>query len=130
MKPDEQIFGPLPFWFGPLPSDVIRASTTTHHQELQLHSVGSHIICPVPDPPETFREAIDQLPLNKNWAVDELQFPTNDGEYLAQAIRNAEALAVSDGSHEANAQTTTSAFLLEGPDQEHHRTMGINHIPG
>ena len=62
--------------------------------------------------------------------MDELTFPDDNGECLAQAIRNVEALAVSDSLCEAQTQTATSAFLLKGSDQEIHRTMGINHIPG
>ena len=60
--PAKQIFGPLLFWVGPLPPDIIWASVTTHQQELQLNSVGTHILAPVPDQPESFRDFIDQLP--------------------------------------------------------------------
>ena len=126
----EQIFGPLPFWVGPLPQDIIRASVTTHRRELQLDSVGSHLLLPIPDQPETFRDFIDQLPTNTQWMVDELKFPDDDGEYLAQAIREGKALAVSAGSYKAQTHTATSAFLLEGPDHESHRIIGVNRIPG
>ena len=92
--------------------------------------MGPHILTPVPDQPETFRDFIDQLPRNVQWTVDELLFPDYKGEYLAQAIWDEMALAVSDGLCKAQTHMATSAFLLEGPDKVNHRTMGANRIPG
>ena len=50
--------------------------------------------------------------------------------YLAQAIKQGKALAVSDGSYKASTKNATAAFLLKGPDKEHHQTFGNNRTPG
>jgi hypothetical protein len=42
----------------------------------------------------------------------------NDGTYLAQAICDGSAVAVSDGS--LRGEFGTSAFIMEGPTSAHH----------
>ena len=92
--------------------------------------MGPHVLTPVPDQPETFRDFIDQLPRKAQWTVDELHFSDDKGEYLVQAIQDEKALAVSDGLCKSQTHTATSTFLLEGPDKENHRIVGVNRIPG
>ena len=45
-------------------------------------------------------------------------------------MMNHQAVAVSDGSHKKETNTATSAFLIEGVNQEKHQTMGVNRILG
>ena len=59
-----------------------------------------------------------------------MESPMDEGIYLAQAIKQGKALAVSDGSYKASTNNATAAFLLEGLDKEHCRIFGNNRTPG
>ena len=87
-------------------------------------SHGDHLQVPEPDKPKTFLEHIDQKSIKDQWLIDRLDMPLDEGECLAQAIRDHTAMAVSDGSHKKETNTATSAFLTEGANKERHRPMG------
>lgn len=55
--------------------------------------------------------ALDCLPDSENWATTHMYIKDN-GTAIAQAIKNDTAVAVSDGSYDAEFQIGTSAFIL------------------
>jgi hypothetical protein len=71
-------------------------------------------------------QIIEQLPELLNWAVQHLT-TDDDGAYLAQAIRDGSAVAVSDGS--LRGEFGTSTFIMEGPTSAHH-IRAVNIVPG
>ena len=54
------------------------------------------------------------------WTIDNCEFPSDDGYYLAKSISEGTCIAVNDGSYKEETKTATSAFLIEGPDKEIH----------
>jgi hypothetical protein len=61
------------------------------------------------------------------WAA-EILLHTDKGSWVAAAIRNGTAYAVSDRSYKED--RGTSAFLLEGENGSEGRILGMNEIPG
>ena len=55
------------------------------------------------------------------WAVENCRVD-DDGRYVAQAIQDGTAIAVSDGSFKD--ATGAAAFVLEGPKYAHHVSTG------
>ena len=118
------------FWTKPIPEDSQRATVERQQRDFQLLSHGDHSQVPELDKPRTFSEHIDQKPIKDQWLIDQLDVPPNEGEYLAQAMQDHTATAVSDGSCKKETNTATSAFLIEGADKERYCLMGVNQIPG
>eukprot|EP00957_Ditylum_brightwellii_P140737 10721311-Ditylum_brightwellii.AAC.1 len=62
-----------------------------------------------------------------HWALKNLH-ASDDGEYVAQAIRKGEAIAVSDGSAKDN--WSAAAFTIEGKSYGTNRVTGTCSTPG
>eukprot|EP00957_Ditylum_brightwellii_P096586 7356049-Ditylum_brightwellii.AAC.1 len=62
-----------------------------------------------------------------HWAVKNLH-ALDDGEYVAQAIRKGEAIAISNGSAKDN--WNAAAFTIEGKSYGTNRVTGTCSTPG
>jgi hypothetical protein len=71
-------------------------------------------------------QVIEQMPESHNWAVQHTMSDA-DGAYLAQAIWDITAVAVSDGS--LRGEFGTSGFIMEGPTSAHY-IRAANIVPG
>jgi hypothetical protein len=78
---------------------------------------------------ESFEQVRQRRPSLDKWAIQEI-IVTDEGEAMAQAIKNGTAIAVSDGSYKDG--RGTAAFILEISDNfdEKGRIVGVNSIPG
>jgi hypothetical protein len=78
---------------------------------------------------QSFEEERLLRPPLGQWAIQEITV-TDDGEAMAQAIRQGTAIAVSDGSYKDG--RGTAAFILETSENstETGRIVGVNSIPG
>jgi hypothetical protein len=76
--------------------------------------------------PISLPQIITRMPESLKWAVQHME-NDDDGAYLAQAIRDGNAIAVSDGS--LCGKFGTSAFIMEGRTSVHH-IRAVNIVPG
>eukprot|EP00957_Ditylum_brightwellii_P065056 4934651-Ditylum_brightwellii.AAC.2 len=82
---------------------------------------------PPPTPPKSLIEQCNRSPTSMQWAISNIT-TTNEGKYVAQAIRDGTAIAVSDGS--AKDQHSAAAFALEGAKYGKNRVFGTCLTPG
>ena len=107
---------------------LYRASIDRHGTITTVLSVATAPRTTVVSPtqPSTLQEAISQLPPSAKWAVQNCQIQDN-GDTIADALRNGTAIGVSDGSYKLN--FGTASWVLEGPTS-HGRITGVSIIPG
>ena len=119
------------------PGGDLRGATASTHPnrpgEVRLTSFSNH----QPSPPGTteadltLAETFESLPPHTKWAVENLQFGSDEGLQVggnvAAAILRGDARAVSDGSYKEG--HGTSAFTLQG-DTPTKAIKGQNTIPG
>ena len=111
------------------PPDMRRASVSKQKGNEYLMTGFSDQEHSIPDPRfQTLGARIRSLPETVNWAILN-SWVDDQGEYLAESIRQGTAIAVSDGSCHLVEQFSTSAFIMEGPDSQ-HRWKGVNVTPG
>ena len=72
-------------------------------------------------PPSSFLERLETTASNIRWAVENCRVD-DDGSYVAQAIRDGTAIAVSDGSFKD--AIGAAGFVLEGHKYAKHRVLG------
>ena len=89
-----------------------------------LHS-ASHSEGVVP-PSTTLAATLEALPESTHWAINRIN-QVDGGVTIANAIRNNQAVAVSDGS--LKLAVGTAAFVLEGANHV-NRLTGVNEVPG
>lgn len=80
----------------------------------------------VEEPSTTLLDAIESLPLTQQWAFEHFHC-TDDGQVIADAIRQGTAVAVSDGSFKN--ELGTAALVLEGQDSN-NRILAGHLTPG
>ena len=111
------------------PGDIQRASVyqvrNSPYRTLSNH--GNHRPPPPPPPSATLSDTLRNLPPDAHWAVQRCNTFTDDGTYIAEAIRQGEAVSISDGS--LKHAFGTAAFVIEGPTKL-HRIVGVNIVPG
>ena len=97
---------------GPLPPDKERAVVDTSSGRY-LTCVGHQRVRP-PQPPQflTLRDYIASLPPSDQWVFAHFQCD-DDGEYIAQSLREGSCRAVGDGSFKED--FATASFVIEGP---------------
>jgi hypothetical protein len=111
-----------------LPSDCQPASAQrAPQQRMQITGLGEFADpIPVPDEPTTVEEALRLRSRGDRWAVATLDNNDN-GQSVAQAIRNGTARAISDGSFKD--QLGTSSTVIYG-DNADNRMITVNEVPG
>ena len=110
------------------PSGKLRASVTlnTRANVATLLSTGEVKNTVEKPPPTTLPEMVEALPETAKWAIQNLQH-TDNGAEIATALKNHQALAVSDES--LKDEFGTSALVIEGPSS-HNRIRAVNAVPG
>eukprot|EP00957_Ditylum_brightwellii_P035984 2726366-Ditylum_brightwellii.AAC.1 len=73
------------------------------------------------------KDLINGTPTSSNWTTADLDLD-DDGEYIAQAIREGNAIAVSDGSFMLGGGA--AACIIEGKQFNHHRITSTASTPG
>ena len=101
-------------------------SVRIHASHITVVTSGAVETHPARRPPRTLQQAIEREPITANWAVKSLHVSDN-GSYVAEAIKNHTALAVSDGSLKMD--LGTSAFIIVGETND-HCIRAVNMVPG
>jgi hypothetical protein len=101
------------------------AEVECYRNQVTLQGKASWNETPTAPIPLTLEEARRSLPAKDVWAAD-IIIHSDEGRAVALAIQDRTAYAVSDGSFKQ--RRGTSAFLLEGPDREQGRLIGLNEI--
>ena len=111
------------------PPDIRRASIYQSHNSpfRTLSNHGPHRPPPPPVPMDTLSDILEQLPPDAHWAVQRCNEFTDNGTYIANAIMDGEAVAISDGSLKNS--FGTAAFVIEGATKL-NRILGVNIVPG
>ena len=98
--------------------------------ETASESLGSSLSSgsspPSPDIPHNLEGALQALPAERHWMVEDLQH-SDAGLNLLEALTSGTAIACSDGSYYLG--ISTSAFTLQGSTDE-GRIDAVNQIPG
>jgi hypothetical protein len=110
------------------PADGLWASAWHQRDDLVTLSGSAPAISPpTPKQPRSFLERCETTQPNVRWAIESCRVD-DDGRYVAQAIREGTALAVSDGSFKD--AVGTAGFVVEGPRYNFHRILGDCMVPG
>ena len=89
----------MEFWTKDLPCNSCGATISKQQRDFQLLSCGAHMERPTPEEPNSFDDTINHLSLEDQWTIDEIDGPQDTGKFLAKAMVNNQALAVSDRLH-------------------------------
>ena len=103
-----------------LPSDCQRASIQRQGHTVYRQSHGAHLNPTDLENPTSIQERILSLDILDLWTIDNCDFLSDEGCYLAKSISEGTCMAVSDGSYKEETKTATSAFLIVGPDKDIH----------
>ena len=108
------------------PTDILRATVYQKHSHWICSGYHHQPSTHNSTTPISLREIIDQLPDSIKWCADHF-WASDNGDTIAEAIRQGTAVALSDGSYKD--QRGTSAWVIEA-DQEIGRIKGWNMVPG
>ena len=119
---------PIPVQANDVPQVLHRASVHVPHRRryITVLSTGmsTYTNDDVPASP-SIQQSIQNLPMGLQWTIDRIK-TTDNGNTIATAIRNNNAVAVSDGSLKHN--KGTAAFVIEGSTSV-NRISGVNRVP-
>ena len=110
------------------PADGLWASAWRIRDDLLTLSGSAAVLkTTAPSPPTSFLERLETSAPSIRWAVGNCRVD-DDGKYVAQAIRQGTAIAVSDGSFKD--AIGSAGFVLEGSMYAHHRILGDCMVSG